>query len=308
MNKNKLIKITEKKQDSKSKIILELKIDKNFVNDTIDSFTNSFVKNKEIKGFRKGNAPKELIFKRYKNEILEESYIKIQRSVVDLIYDNDINPLRIIFNEQFLDKVNKDNDIHLTITCYIKPTLENFDINSIKVEKDLINKKFKKEEEKYKKDNNKEILKDLEDNKERYLENIYDNLIIEKILENIKISKNEIPEYLIEEHIQKSLDNVDEFAKSMGISTEEYFKRSKIDKEKLIKDLEKEVIDQLKLDIFTENIAKNNKIEVSRKDINEQIQNMDKDEIKNINPEELVYNIRYYKSLKYAINLIKSKS
>jgi FKBP-type peptidyl-prolyl cis-trans isomerase (trigger factor) len=308
MNKNKLIKITEKKQDSKSKIILELKIDKNFVNDTIDSFTNNFVKNKEIKGFRKGNAPKELIFKRYKNEILEESYIKIQRSVVDLIYDNDINPLRIIFNEQFLDKVNKDNDIHLTITCYIKPTLENFDINSIKVEKDLINKKFKKEEEKYKKDNNKEILKDLEDNKERYLENIYDNLIIEKILENIKISKNEIPEYLIEEHIQKSLDNVDEFAKSMGISTEEYFKRSKIDKEKLIKDLEKEVIDQLKLDIFTENIAKNNKIEVSREDINEQIQNMDKDEIKNINPEELVYNIRYYKSLKYAINLIKSKS
>jgi trigger factor len=306
---NKFIKIISSQKEKGSRVIITVGIKKELVVNSINDILSKISETKEIKGFRKGKAPKELIFAQYKKDIIEESYSHIQNIIINFIYENDVNPLRIYFEKDFLENIKLEaEDFEIKIICYKKPEIKKVNLEKIKVKKETAEKKFNEEKEKYQKENNKEVLQDLKDNEEKYLNNIYESLIIETLLEEIVIEKEDIPEYIIREHTDRSLENLENFSKNLNMSLDEYLSQSKTNKDKIIKDLEKEVIDQLKLDIFTEEYAKENKLEVTKEDIESQLTTIPEEELKNINAEEMVYNIRYYKSLKEIVNLVKKQS
>ena len=306
---NKFIKIISSQKEKGSRVTITVSVKKGLVVDSINEILSKISETKEIKGFRKGKAPKELILAQYKKDVIEEAYSHVQNIIINFIYENDINPLRIYFEKDFIENIKLDGeDFEINIICYQKPEIKKLELGKIKIKKETAQKKFDEEKDKYQKENNEQVLKDLKENEEKYLENIYESLIIETLLENLIIEREDIPEYIIREHTDRSLENLENFAKNMNMSLDEYLKQSKTSKDKIIKDLEKEVIDQLKLDIFTEEFAKENKLEVTKEDIESQLTTIPEEELKNINAEEMVYNIRYYKSLKEIVNLVKLQS
>jgi FKBP-type peptidyl-prolyl cis-trans isomerase (trigger factor) len=307
--KNKYINIIESKKDKGSQLDLTLNIKGDLINEAINKGIDELSANKEIKGFRKGKAPRELIYTQYKEDIIKNAYTNVQNTIINSIYDSDITPMRIYFKEDFINNIKLNaEDFNIEMKCYQKPKIKKVDLSKVKIKKDEAKKKFDKEKNKYEKENNEEVIKDLKENEERYLNNVYESLIIESLLTNIIIEKDDIPEYMITEHIKKSIDNLESFAKDMNLTLKKYLSQNNTSQEKITEDLEKEVIDQLKLDLFTEEFAKENKIEVTKEDIDTQLKTMSEEEMKNINAEELIYNIRYYKSLKEAVNLIKNQS
>ncbi len=306
--KENLITIVNKKEEKGSKLTISLNINSNLVEKSLDNVTEEFIKVKEIKGFRKGKAPKELVFSNFEEHIKEEAYKDVQNKVIEYIYEEKINPLRIYFEKDFLEEIGNKEDIKINVLCYTRPKIDSIDISKIKVSKKKAEEKYIEEEKKYESQENKKILEDLKNNKDKYTDNIYESLIIEEILNTLQLNKEDIPEYMIKEHVSKSLKNLEEFSKNLELSLDEYLKQVNTTKEKVIKDLEKELMDQLKLDVFTENFAEQNKIEVNQKDIDDQLKTMNEDDLKKLNADEFIYNIRYYKSLKEVVELVKKQS
>ena len=298
------VKILKKTNVGKSEINAEIEIPISFINDTINEVIKEFSKYANINGFRKGNAPQKLIFEKYKDKILNDAYNQLQEDIINEISKNGKDIIRIEFNKGFKDLLESKDNIVLNITMYIKPKINSIDLKKINPKKEKAEEEFIKQKEKY----NKAEKIEVEKNKDQYINNIYDNLILEEIINTIKLNKEDIPSFIIDNYINYSLSKIEEFTKNINIDMDTYFKQIGKNREEIIKQLEKEAIDQFKFDLFISDYATKNKFDVTKEDVDNKLKTIDPKQIPQINTDSMINDIIYDKAINNILETIKTNA
>ena len=298
------VKILKKTNITKSEVNAEIEIPRSFINDTINEVIKEFSKYANINGFRKGNAPQKLIFEKYKDKILNDAYNQLKEDIANEISKNGKDIIRIEFNKGFKNLLESKNNIVLNITMYIKPKINSIDLKKIKITKEKAEKEFSKQKEAY---NNEERI-EIEKNKDQHINNIYDNLILEEIMNTIKLNKEDIPLFIIDDYVDYSLLKIEEFAKNMHMDMDTYFKQIGKSKEKIVKELEKDAIDQFKFDLFISDYATKNKFDVTKEDVDNKLKTIDPKQIPQINTDSMINDIIYDKAINNILETIKTNA
>ncbi|MCL4392906.1 hypothetical protein M1145_02095 [Patescibacteria group bacterium] len=298
------LSITNKTKKEKFEINSNVKINASFISKIMDDTIKEYKKYANINGFRKGNAPDKLIFEKYKDKIINDAYNQIKEDISEEIYKKEKSALRIIINKEFKDLLESREDINIDVTIYLKPEINKIDLKKINIPIKKAEDEFIKQKEKY----NKEEKIQIEENKTQYINNIYDNLIMDQLKEKIKLDKSDIPLFIIDSYVNYSLDKISEFTKSINMDIGEYFKQIGKSREDIIEQLEKEAIDQFKFDLFIEKYALENKIEVTKEDIDHKMSTIDPKQISQINTNAIINDIIYSKSIDNIISSIKSNA
>ncbi len=307
------IKITDIKRGEKSHITFTVRIAKELVKETIDKVTNGYIKNTEIKGFRKGNAPQKLVFQKYHDAIVKDSYDEINHLINDYIVDQIKDLMSISLNKEFIEEMTKDLDIELNFSGYTKPKINKVNLKNIKIPRKTAEEEYDRTSEKYKNpktDEEKAAYENFISNKDISIENILDNMIIEAIIDAVILEKEDIPEYIITNYVTSSIEKTKQFTDSMGIDINEYFKNIGTTHEKVVNGLEEDIIKQLKLDLFIQDFASTNSITVTKEDIEERLSSLTPEQVKQIKDEkadleEIFNTILYNKVMTASVNIIK---
>ena len=312
-SKSKDIQITNTNRGEKSSITFTVKISKRLINKTIDEVTNDYIKNTEIKGFRKGNAPQKLVFQKYNDVIFKDSYDRINHLINDYIVDQIKDLMSISLNKEFIEDIREDQDIELNFSGYTKPKINEIDLKNIKIPRKTAEEEYEKTTEKYKNpktDEEKTAYDNFIKNKDVSIDNILDNMIIEAIIDAVLLKREDIPEYIITNHVTSSIDRTKQFTESQGININEYFKNIGTTYEKVVSGLEQDIIKQLKLDLFIQDFAETNSITVTKEDIEERLSSFTPDQIDQIKNdqsglEEIFNTILYNKVMIASVNIVK---
>lgn len=296
--------IKNKNNIKKSEIKSDIKISSSFISDIINDTTQEYKKYANINGFRKGNAPDKLIFKKYKDKILSDTYKQLKEDIETEIYKEEKSTIKVIFNNEFKDLIDKNTDIITNITMYIKPKIKTVNIKKINISKKKIEDEFRKQRDNYSKEEKVQIDK----NKDKFIEQIYNNIILENINNEINLNRDDVPSFIIDNAINYSLDKIDEFTKSINIDTDTYFKQINKSREEVIKQIEEDAIDQFKFDLFIEDYVTNNKIEVTKEDIDNKLKDIDPKTLPQINTNSIINDIIYDKAINNIIENVKANA
>lgn len=121
------------------------------------------------------------------------------------------------------------------------------------------------------------IKKSLEREGERKKEEEFKQKIIKKITEE---SSCELPESLVNQELRRIVQNVALQVQSQGLSFEQYLKNIKKTEEDLIKDLRPQAEKNVKTSLILEEIRKAEKIEVSEKELSEEVEKIETEQKK----------------------------
>lgn len=160
-----------------------------------------------------------------------------------------------------------------------------------------------------------DIKKRLQIEKENKQKMEFESKIIEKVTE---FAKTEIPEVLIEEEINSIISELKNRLESQGLKLEQYLKNVKKKEEDLRKEYRKEAEKRIKTALVLSKIAQDEKIEVTDKEIQNEIDNMmkmypqDKTKIKekfssDKDQQYIKNNLRNQKTIKRLVELVDSK-
>ncbi len=307
------IEILNINKGEKSSIAFTTKIPKELIKKTIDDVTNNYIRNTEIKGFRKGNAPQKLVFQKYNEVIFKDAYDEINHIINDFIVSQIKDLMSISINQNFIDEMREDRDIELNFSGYIKPKINKVNLNNINIPRETAEEEYNKTSEKYKNpktDEEKSAYENFINNKDISIDNILDNMIIEAIIDAVILKKEDIPEYIITNYVTSSIDRTRQFVESQGISMDEYFKNIGTTHEKVVASLEQDIIRQLKLDLFIQDFAATNSITVTKEDIEERLSSLTSEQINQIKDsrselEEIFNTILYNKVMTASVNIVK---
>ncbi|MHB8362625.1 MAG: trigger factor [Patescibacteria group bacterium] len=307
------IQITNTNRGEKSSITFTVKISKELIKKTVDEITNSYIKNTEIKGFRKGNAPTKLVFQKYNDIIFKDSYDRINHLINDYIVDQIKDLMSISLNKEFIEEIRKDQDIELNFSGYTKPKINKVNLKNIKIPRKTAEEEYEKTVETYKNpktDEEKTAYDNFIKNKDISIDNILDNMIIEAIIDAILLKREDIPEYIITNYVTSSIDRTKQFTESRGTDINKYFKDIGTTYEKVVNGLEQDIIKQLKLDLFIQDFAETNSITVTKEDIEERLSSFTPDQIDQIKNdqsglEEIFNTILYNKVMIASVNIVK---
>lgn len=211
----------------------------------------------QIKGFRKGKAPKKLV-----EESLDKSkiYSQVIQEILPKYYEEIIktNELKPIINPKIsLVSAKEKNDWELKIVIAEKPkiNLGNYKEELVKINKSAdIWVPGKTADEKEKEGNKKEAIT---------------QAIIKWLLENIKI---EISDLLLEDEINRRLSDLLDQTRKLGLTIEQYLASTGKTSEIVREEYKKEALNLWTLELTLEEIANRENIIVEEKDINELIQ------------------------------------
>ncbi len=116
-----------------------------------------------------------------------------------------------------------------------------------------------------------EVKKVLTDQKENEAKDAYLEQILEKASENMKI---ELPEELIDDEIHRMIHQFEEQLKMQGLNLKQYFEFTKTTTEDMHKNMEPEAIKRLKYRYLIEEVATQEKIEVTDKEADKDAEEM----------------------------------
>lgn len=200
-----------------------------------------FQANFETKGFRKGKAPLDVVQQNISEEKLFEEVAShiISHAYGEKIKKHNLKPI-IQPQVKFINKdVDFDHDWQLEITSCELPEIK-------------LNEKYLTEVKKVNSD--KTITEE--------------NQKIEKIIDAlVKNGQVDLPEILIESDIQNQLSQLIDQSRQAGISVADYLKNKGITLEKYKEDLKAQITKEWTLNLAISQIAKEQKIEVSEKEV-----------------------------------------
>jgi len=246
------------KRGDKKAIELELLIPKKDIKDTYDKVLSQVVKNAEVKGFRKGKAPKDVVEKNVDKGKLYEQVLSqlLPKYYSEAVSEHKISPVVSPRITPILMEEGKDWSFKAE-TCE-QPEVDLGDYKD-KVKKegavDTIwvpgKDKGKKEEENKEVDDAKKV-----------------NKAIEILLKEARV---ELADILVEDEVKRRLSQTLDEVKKLGLSLDEYLRSSGKTIEQL-KDEQKEKAEEtLRLEFILNKIAEDEKIKVEEKDIDEAI-------------------------------------
>lgn len=247
---------TSVKNLPKSTIELTVTVPVTDVKATYEEVMIDVVKSAEIKGFRKGQAPKDLVEEKTQaSELYGEVINKLlQKFYSQALKEHHISPIsnpRVEIKEFDLNK-----DFEFTATIATRPEIKIGDfrkeLKKVYEEKNAVIKK--ENEEKLKKGEQIEI------------DHVHlnPNTVVDTI---IKVSKLEIPDLLIEEETDRITSRLVEQAQAVGISLEQYLTAQGKSAEQLREEHKKLAEQNLKAEFVLAHLVKDEKIEATEKDI-----------------------------------------
>lgn len=249
----------------------------------------------QIKGFRKGKAPKKLV-----EETLDKSkiYTLVIQEILPTYYEKAIkdNNLKPISSPKVALKSAKENeDWQVSILVAEKPSI---DLGNYKEEIAKLNKSSDiwvpgKGEEKKAEEKDPKIKKD---------EKIQTD--IKWLLENIKI---EISDLLIEEEVNRRLSQLLEQTQKLGLTVEQYLNSTGKTVESIKEEYKKEALNLWQVEFILEAIADKENLTVEESEINELIEKSgSEDEKKALSSQKylLASVVRRQKTLDFLAGLI----
>jgi FKBP-type peptidyl-prolyl cis-trans isomerase (trigger factor) len=232
---------TDLKKQSNKLFTLNLDIKLIDIKKEYQEHLKNFQNNFETKGFRKGKAPLDVVEQNISPEKLFE---EVASHLISNVYGEKIKEygLKPIVQPQikFISKdVDFDHDWQVEITSCELPDIK-------------LNDKYLTE------------IKNINSDKTITDENQKIEKIIEVLVKNGQV---ELPEILIESDIQNQLTQLIDQSRQAGISVSDYLKNKNLTLEQYKENLKKQLIKEWTLNLAITQIAKEQKIEVSEKEV-----------------------------------------
>lgn len=230
----------------------------------------------EVKGFRKGQAPLDLVKKHVDTK-------KLQNEVINHIYPKAVNKAikdyKIVPVMQPKIKINKISDVDFeAVLIFIgRPDVKLADYKKVakvattKVEKESKTPKIEtaknmaEAKEKAKTENSAKDLKNEPSKEQRVLNQTYEDLIDQ--------SKIDLPDLMVAEEQNRLLTGFINYLAKLKVNFDDYLKSQKITLQKVQNDYKKQATRNLKLEFILSEIAKKEKLTVDEKEVKEVIDN-----------------------------------
>lgn len=243
------------------------------VKDTYEKILNKVVAETELSGFRKGKAPRKLVEEKLDKTKVYEEVIKeiVPKAYAESLKEHNITPIvspRISIREA---QENKDWQFE-ALTCE-KP--------QVKL------KNYREEIAKLK--GVKKIWVPGRDPKEQSKEEKKGVELSQLLAVLLRETQVEIPDLLIEDHINRKLSDLIDQVKQLGMTVEQYLLSKGLTSEQLRTQYRKEAQDSLKLEFILEKVADEEKIVVTEGEIEEAINKVEDEKQK-----ESLRNQKYY--------------
>lgn len=227
------MKITEK-QIQNSTANVEVLVPQIKIDQIKDSVVDEMIRNITVKGFRQGKAPKAIAEKNLEPEKLNNHIINhlLNEVVVDIIKEKKYQTL----GRPVLEKLEttKEGEVLLIINFPLYPE---FKLNNYK-------DKIKKAKI-----------------KDQSIDEIHNVL-----LKNIDI---DVSKHLVDEEVHHALHRLEDQAKTLNITTEKYLESIKKTLEQVKSEYEKNALESIKLDLILLQIAKEENLDASDKEVQE---------------------------------------
>jgi len=225
-----------------------------------DKVLEKFIEQTEIKGFRKGKAPKKLVEEKVGKETLYEETLKelIPQVYLEAIQEHKLQP---VVNPQLkLTSALWGKDWQVVATTCEIPEVKLGDYKgeirkALAVEKIWVPGKDKKEKK---------------PNTENKLEKIFKTL-----LETCQL---QVPELLIEDEVNRMLSRLIDQTSRLGLTVEEYLNSQKKTAEELKEEYRQQAQQTLKLEFILSAIADEQKIQVSDEEVEKMIRALPNEE------------------------------
>lgn len=237
-------------------ITLTINIPKAEIEKEYQKVEDEAVKTVEIKGFRKGKAPKETAKKHLdKGKIYEEVIrILVPKFYADALSEHKVNP--IVQPEIKLSKAKEGEDWEFTARVCEKP---NVDLGDYKTEVQKVKAESKKDsiwvpgkDEKEKVDPAKLREKQLND-------------ILNALLSKVKV---EVPSIIIETELSQKMSRLVDELQKLGLTVDKYLQTKNKTPQQFQDETKKEITNTYKLEFILEELADAEKVVVSDHDIN----------------------------------------
>jgi FKBP-type peptidyl-prolyl cis-trans isomerase (trigger factor) len=292
----------KRKDVSDSKIELTLTMPRDAFEKSYKALLKDYSKDKDVKGFRKGKVPEDLIEPSMKPtlqyqtfERLAPMYINtaIQKEEIDLIAPPKYTDLPDFKGEDDLEfkvEITTMPDFKLGNLKKIKIEKEEVEIEDKEVEKVLkeLKVKNKTEAKKIGDDWAKELaenlkledIENLEDLKEFTRETLKkqkEHMQLHKAQEEalkqaIELSNIEIPEAAVEFEAQEREKSFEQDMQMRGVKVEEFLKQSNLDMEQMREAWKKDAREALRADVFLNLYAEDKDVKVTKKELDEKIE------------------------------------
>jgi len=232
------------------------------VKDVYEKVLEKFVRQTEIKGFRKGKSPKKLVEEKVGKETLYEETLKelIPQVYLEAVQEHKLQP---VVNPQLkLTSASWEKDWQIVATTCEIPEVKIGDYKgeirkALAAEKIWVPGKDKKEKKPTTEDKLGKIFKTL--------------------LENCQLK---VPELLIEDEVNRMLSRLIDQTSRLGLTVEEYLNSQKKTAEELRKEYHQQAEETLKLEFILSAIADEQKIQVSDEEVERMIQALPTEEAK----------------------------
>jgi len=282
----------------KSQLKLKVTIENKKVKETYQKVLDVAVKDTEIDGFRKGQAPQE----------------KVEKKMgVDKLYGNVINELLQTHYSQVL----KEN--HILPMSNPKVEIEEFSLEKdfefvaiVAVRPEIKFKDYKKELKKYYEEKNKQVRKANEEKLKAGEKidasadhaHLHSNEIIDVLVNNADL---EVADILVEEETNRLVARLVDQVMAAGMNMESYLKAQGIDMDKLKENYEKVAEQNIKAELVLNELISVEKISASDDEVNKAIGDVKDDKIKEElnNPVQKVYIKTVLEKQKLIEHLIK---
>ncbi len=273
-----------------------LTFDKTQIDAAKKSTLQKMAKNVNLKGFRPGKAPLELVEQNVSQEKLIEqtASLMLPDAYSNYIVEHKLKP--ITQPRISLKDITKEGEWVFDVEIAEKPEVKlnkyQTDVKAAKKKSGLWEKAVKKETTKKDAKTDEKAKETEDENNSKKL-----NLVLETVIKSITI---EIPELLIEQEVDHSLSHLVEQVEKLGLKFDQYLSSVGKTLEEIRADYQKSASENLKVEFALDAIAHDQKMTVSEADLDKIFAKADKQTVATIkqNPNELA-------NLKYS--LIKQK-
>lgn len=247
---------TEVKKLPKSTLELKITVPAEDVGKVWKQTLESLREKVEIKGFRKGNAPLDLLEKsldqsKVKEEVLNEL---LKKYYVEALKENKISAIGD--PKVDVEGLEKDKDFVFTATVAVKPSVK------LKDYKQTLKEKAKEKKQKAQKDKE-EALKS-----GKPLDQIHDHLHTDEIINAIaEATEVEISDLLIEDEVNRYMTRLLNQLQTLGMEVEDYLKAQRKEPEQLRGEFSQMAENNLKAEFGMAEAIIQEKIQVSDEDI-----------------------------------------
>ena len=309
MNKeDKGIQIIKKNSKGKTQVEFDIKITSPYITKKMDEVISLYNQITNINGFRKGKAPKELVYRKQLHNILKETYQQITSDVSKIIKKEIPEIVRITIDKDFHHELEEKKDIEVKIITDRISKIQFPDIKKIKVKIDEAKEQFEKSLEEIKNDKKREDEYNyLKDHSKEYIDHYHEDLIMKKIIDSIKLTKEDIPKHIIENYINESVERINEYAKKMNLDYKTYLEKIHQSEEKLHKELEDEVINKIKLELLVDSAPEEYKPQLKQDDIQKELEYIKHNHLDNKEASDIIYSTIRNKTIQNLISQIKEQ-